>query len=72
MHQQDAHQQKDSPMENKDGFVLDCSVTMAWCFDDEATSYTDGVRDSLADIRAVVPANLAARSGQRDHHGRTP
>jgi len=36
-------------------FVLDCSVTMAWCFDDEATAYTDGVRDCLADKRAVVP-----------------
>jgi 2-polyprenyl-3-methyl-5-hydroxy-6-metoxy-1,4-benzoquinol methylase len=23
--------------ETKDGFVLDCSVTMAWCFDNEAT-----------------------------------
>ncbi len=43
-------------MESKDGFVLDCSVTMAWCFDDEATPYTDGVRDSLADLRAVVPS----------------
>ena len=43
-------------METKDGFVLDCSVTMAWCFDDEATPYTDGVRDSLADMRAVVPS----------------
>src|ERR1700722_7294300 len=42
--------------EAKDGFVLDCSVTMAWCFDDEATPYTDGVRDSLADMRAVVPS----------------
>ena len=42
--------------EAKDGFVLDCSVTMAWCFDDEATPYTDGVRDSLADLRAVVPS----------------
>lgn len=39
----------------KDGFVLDCSVTMAWCFDDEATPYTDGVRDRLAEARAVVP-----------------
>ncbi len=37
-------------------FVLDCSVSMAWCFDDEATPYTDGVRDSLADKRAVVPS----------------
>jgi predicted nucleic acid-binding protein len=42
--------------ETKDGFVLDCSVTMAWCFDDEATPYTNGVRDSLADKRAIVPA----------------
>ena len=42
--------------ETKDGFVLDCSVTMAWCFDDEATPYTEGVRDSLADMRAVVPS----------------
>jgi predicted nucleic acid-binding protein len=42
--------------EAKDGFVLDCSVTMAWCFDDEATPYTDGVRDALADMRAVVPS----------------
>ena len=42
--------------ETKDGFVLDCSVTMAWCFADEATLYTDGVRDSLANVRAVVPS----------------
>ena len=42
--------------QTKDGFVLDCSVTMAWGFDDEATPYTDGVRDNLADVRAIVPA----------------
>jgi predicted nucleic acid-binding protein len=42
--------------EAKDGFVLDCSVTMTWCFDDEATPFTDSVRDSLADVRAVVPS----------------
>jgi predicted nucleic acid-binding protein len=42
--------------ETKDGFVLDCSVTMAWCFDDEATPYTDSVRDCLTDMRAVVPS----------------
>jgi len=41
--------------EAKDGFVLDCSVTMAWCFDDEASAYTDGVQDQLGDVRAVVP-----------------
>ena len=40
----------------KDGFVLDCSVTIAWCFDDEGSPYTDGVRDSLAEMRAVVPS----------------
>ena len=28
-------------------FVLDCSVTMAWIFSDEATEATDRVRDSL-------------------------
>jgi hypothetical protein len=27
-------------METKDGFVLDCSITMTWCFDDEATPYS--------------------------------
>jgi predicted nucleic acid-binding protein len=43
-------------MATKDDFVLDCSVTMAWCFDDEATLYTDGVRNCLADMQAVVPS----------------
>jgi predicted nucleic acid-binding protein len=53
----DMRNEKDFSMEETtDGFVLDCSVTMAWCFDDEATPYTDGVRDSLADMRAVVPS----------------
>lgn len=42
--------------EPKDGFVLDCSVTMAWCFVDEATPDTDRIRDTLADVRAVVPS----------------
>jgi predicted nucleic acid-binding protein len=41
--------------ETKDGFVLDCSLTMAWCFDDEATPYTDSIRDKLSEVRAVVP-----------------
>lgn len=41
--------------ETKDGFVLDCSVTIAWCFDDEGTSHTNDVRDSLAQVRALVP-----------------
>ncbi len=39
----------------RDGFVLDASVTMAWCFDDEATPYTDGVQEQFSGVRAVVP-----------------
>ena len=37
-------------------FVLDCSVTMAWIFPDEATAATDRLREALLDNRAFVPA----------------
>ena len=37
-------------------FVLDCSVTMAWVFPDEATLETARLRDALTDGRAFVPA----------------
>jgi predicted nucleic acid-binding protein len=37
-------------------FVLDCSVTMAWYFKDEANAYARAVRRSLGGLRAVVPA----------------
>ncbi len=37
-------------------FVLDCSVAMAWCFEDEADAYTDGVLRALTQRTAVVPA----------------
>jgi predicted nucleic acid-binding protein len=37
-------------------FVIDASVTMAWCFDDEATPDTEGVLDQLSIEQAVVPA----------------
>lgn len=37
-------------------FVLDCSVTMAWVFADEATEATDRLRNSLMDGRAFVPS----------------
>lgn len=43
-------------MAERDGFVLDCSVTMAWCFDDKSTAYTNRVRDELINLRAVVPS----------------
>ena len=36
-------------------FVLDCSVTMAWLFPDEATDATDRLRDALLETRAFVP-----------------
>ena len=45
-------------MQSKDGtetLVIDCSITMAWYFKDEATAYTNAVRASLATERAVVP-----------------
>jgi predicted nucleic acid-binding protein len=37
-------------------FILDCSVTMTWCFEDEADRYSDGVLAALATNSAVVPA----------------
>ena len=36
-------------------FVLDCSITMTWCFADEATSSTDTLLESLVDVQAIVP-----------------
>lgn len=36
-------------------FVVDNSVTMAWCFADEVTSYTESVLDRLRDTQALVP-----------------
>jgi predicted nucleic acid-binding protein len=37
-------------------FVLDCSVTMAWYFKDEANAYARAVRKSLSGLNAVVPS----------------
>ncbi len=37
-------------------FVLDCSMTMAWCFEDEAQPRADAVLAHLADSGALVPA----------------
>ena len=36
-------------------FVLDCSVTMAWCFNDESTPYTRSILKSLETHSAIVP-----------------
>ncbi|MBM4309519.1 MAG: type II toxin-antitoxin system VapC family toxin [Deltaproteobacteria bacterium] len=37
-------------------FVVDNSVVMAWCFQDEADRYADGVLDMLVEGTALVPA----------------
>lgn len=36
-------------------FVLDGSVTMAWCFRDERSAYTDLVLNRLQTTEAIVP-----------------
>ena len=36
-------------------FVLDCSVTLAWCFDDEKEDYADSVLTRLLTETAIVP-----------------
>jgi predicted nucleic acid-binding protein len=38
-------------------FVLDASVTLAWCFEDESTKFTESVLDLLSHgAEAVVPS----------------
>jgi predicted nucleic acid-binding protein len=36
--------------------VIDASVTMAWCFEDEATDATDAVLDRLRQDEGAVPS----------------
>lgn len=36
-------------------FILDCSVALAWCFEDEASDYADKVLDCLEEQTAIVP-----------------
>src|SRR5271169_4099616 len=38
-------------------FVLDASVAVAWCFEDESTAFTEGVLDLLAAVtEGLTPA----------------
>jgi len=37
-------------------FVVDNSVVMAWCFEDEANRYSDSALEALNSSEAVVPA----------------
>lgn len=39
-------------------FVIDASVTLPWCFEDESTEWTDALLDSLSTAdQAIVPAH---------------
>ena len=37
-------------------FVIDNSVVMAWCFEDEISPYADSILDSLENTTAIVPS----------------
>ena len=37
-------------------FVLDASVTLAWCFEDEATPDSEGTLERLAEDVAIAPS----------------
>lgn len=40
----------------REAFVLDCSLTLAWFFEDEADAYAESVEDALTSTAAIVPA----------------
>jgi|SRR3972149_696804 len=37
-------------------FVLDCSIAMSWCFEDESQQVADSVLDRLLQEQVIVPA----------------
>lgn len=41
---------------NSFDFVLDCSITMSWCFEDESTAYTDSILERLKTSKCIVPS----------------
>ncbi|NUQ61937.1 MAG: type II toxin-antitoxin system VapC family toxin [Pirellulales bacterium] len=41
----------------KPSLIIDCSLTMAWCFGDEGTEETARIQDRLVAEAAVVPAH---------------
>ncbi len=43
-------------MKIKTDFILDCSVTMTWCFKEEATTLSQMTQAGLLEHQAVVPS----------------
>lgn len=37
-------------------FVIDNSIVMSWCFQDEKSKYANAILDRLSDSEAIVPA----------------
>ncbi|MBW1926760.1 MAG: type II toxin-antitoxin system VapC family toxin [Deltaproteobacteria bacterium] len=46
-----------------ENFVIDNSVVMAWCFEDETSQYADAILDRLEVSTAVVPSNWPLEIG---------
>ena len=44
-------------------FVIDNSIVMAWCFDDEEDAYADAVLESLENGEALAPAIWPLETG---------
>lgn len=42
-------------MKNHYDFVLDCSITMSWCFEDESNDYSDTILENMKTAIAIVP-----------------
>lgn len=38
------------------GFILDCSIALAWCFEDEASETCDALLERVRDEGALVPS----------------
>jgi predicted nucleic acid-binding protein len=38
------------------GFILDCSIAVAWCFEDEASEACDALLERVRDEGALVPS----------------
>lgn len=57
------------------GFILDCSIAVAWCFEDEASETCDALLERVRDEGALVPSLWYLELGnvmiQAERRGRT-